>query len=149
MGGVSSGEITADEIDGVACVCMQGLIRTENNGGFVQLSAELPRVSSLDYDRFTGLLLRVRGNDETYTAHLRTSELSRPWQSYRQPFDARPQWRTVALPFGDFQPHRTDVPMDLSNLTKLGLVAIGRAFDAELCVSRISLYNAKSSRIPA
>ncbi len=140
MGGISRGEMWADEVEGESCVCLRGRVRTENNGGFVQLLADLSTSGGADYGRYTGLQLRVRGNGETYSAHLKTSELSFPWQSYRQSFIAPGRWSQVRLPFADFLPHRTNVPLNLGALRKLGLVAIGRDFSAELCVTSVFLY---------
>ncbi len=42
-----------------------------------------------------GSQLDVFGNGEEYGVHLRTDALTRPWQSYRQIFTARAEWRTV------------------------------------------------------
>jgi len=140
MGGISRGEMTLDEVDGEACVRLRGSVSTKNNGGFVQLLADLSTSGHTGYDRCTGLLLRVRGNGETYNAHLKTSELTFPWQSYRHSFTAPGRWSQVRLPFTDFVPHRTEVPLNLGALSKLGIVAIGRDFAAELCVASVLLY---------
>jgi hypothetical protein len=63
-----------------------------------------------------------------------------PWQSYRGRFRAGPEWREIRLPFDGFEPHRIGVPLDAGKLRSLGLVAIGRAFTAELCVAEVGLY---------
>ena len=81
-----------------------------------------------------GVELDVFGNDEEYGIHLRTEDLTRPWQSYRQSFRAEPQWRTVQFRFQDFVPYRIDVPLDTRRLRRIGVVAIGRAFSADLAV---------------
>ena len=44
------------------------------------------------------------------------------------------EWRTVQLPFDHFVPRRTDVLLDTHRLRRIGLVAIGRAFSADLAV---------------
>jgi hypothetical protein len=46
----------------------------------------------------------------------------------------------MRLPFDRFEPHRLTVPLDLRHLRRLGLVAIGRAFHADLAVSVVGLY---------
>jgi hypothetical protein len=66
--------------------------------------------------------------------HLRTKDLTRPWQSYRHTFRADSQWRTVQCRFQDFVPYRTDTPLDTRRLRRIGVVAIGRAFSADLSV---------------
>jgi hypothetical protein len=40
----------------------------------------------------------------------------------------------VRLAFADFVPHRIQVPLDVRRLRRIGLVAIGRAFAADLAV---------------
>lgn len=86
----------------------------------------------------------VLGNNETYNIHLRTSETSRPWQSYRHSFIATQAWCTLRLPFSEFTPHRIDVPLDTSRVRRIGLVAIGRAFEADLSISGLQFYSARS-----
>jgi hypothetical protein len=43
----------------------------------------------------------------------------------------------VRLNFRDFASHRTDVPLDLRRLRRIGIVAIGRAFSADLAVGGV------------
>jgi len=47
---------------------------------------------------------------------------------------------TVFLPFEAFAPYRLDQPLDTQRLKRIGLVAIGRAFSADLMVASIRLY---------
>ena len=72
---------------------------------------------------------------------LGTSDLTRPWQSYRQSFRADPQWRTAYFRFEEFVPYRTDVPLNTQRLRRIGVVAIGRAFSADLAVGGVRLMN--------
>ena len=53
---------------------------------------------------------------------------------------ASPEWRDVLLPFADFEPYRIGTPLDASRLVRLGVVAIGRAFHADLCLAEAGLY---------
>jgi hypothetical protein len=46
----------------------------------------------------------------------------------------------VQLPFSDFVPHRVEAPLDLAQVRRIGLVAIGRAFRADLRVARVEFY---------
>ena len=62
------------------------------------------------------------------------------WQSYRAQFIARPEMQTFEFPFSKFQPYRITAPLNLTKLRRIGLVAIGREFHADLTVCRISLY---------
>lgn len=139
MGGVSDGRLSEAEIDGRRALCLAGRVRLENDGGFVQMALDLsPDGRPVDASRFAGLALEVTGNGERYGLHLRTADVVRPWQSYRASFEAGPGWHRVALPFSAFAAHRVTAPLDPSRLRRIGLVAIGRAFDARLCVSRIA-----------
>jgi hypothetical protein len=72
--------------------------------------------------------------------HLRTGDTRIVWQSYRVSFLAGPRWETLYFPFEDFQPHRIDKPLDTSTLRRLGVVAIGREFQADLCIARLAFY---------
>jgi hypothetical protein len=75
-----------------------------------------------------------------YNLHLRTSGLWLPWQSYRTEFLATDHWQTVRAPFASLNPYRTHKKFDPRHLTRLGLVAIGREFDADLCISQVRFY---------
>ena len=116
-------------------------MRLENNGGFVQAALDLaPTEAMFDATGFTGLRLTARGNGETYALHLRTADARRPWQSYRAPFTVEDRWSRILLPFTGFKPHRLTAALDTRRLRRLGLVAIGRAFAADLMVCEVSLY---------
>jgi hypothetical protein len=86
------------------------------------------------------VLVVAYGNGETYGVHLRTPDCVRPWQSYRAGFIAGTEWQEIKLPFDRFEPHRLTAPLDVRQLRRLGLVAIGRAFHADLAVSVVGLY---------
>ena len=141
MGGVSRGSIVKETLEGREAVRMRGDVSIENNGGFLQIALDLAsETGSFDAGGFTGLELDVLGNHESYGAHLRTMDLTRPQQSYRQSFIATPDWQTLQLPFVQFMPYRTDIPLDVRRLRRIGLVAIGREFAADLAVARLGFY---------
>lgn len=141
MGGVSEASVTRERMDGRESLRLTGDVRTENNGGFIQAALNLAEDDNgLDASGFKGLRIIVRGNGETYSLHLRTPDTIRPWQSYRSRFETGTDWRAVDLPFSAFTPYRIDTPMDTSRLRRLGLVAIGREFRADLAISRIAFY---------
>ena len=73
-----------------------------------------------------------------YSVHIYTPDCGRPWQSYRSQSRAQPQWETVTLPLTSYKPHRLEPPLDESRLTRMGLVALGRPFRADLAVSEIA-----------
>lgn len=144
MGGVSSGQLLPDTQAGRACLRITGEVRLENNGGFLQAALDLPGDPAFDASAFAGLELDVYGNDEPYNLHLRTDDVWLPWQSYRATFTAGAGWHTVRLPFADFSPYRIGSPLDLARLKRIGIVAIGRAFRADLCVARLALYRVQA-----
>jgi len=138
MGGISQASIAHDTIDGRQCLRLTGDVCLENNGGFLQAALDLhPSAKTIDASGYTGVRLVVRGNGERYSVHLRTSDNVRSWQSYRAHFTAGADWETIHLSFGDFTPHRLDAPLDTTRLRRIGLVAIGRAFHADLAVCEI------------
>ena len=135
MGGVSKAIMTRDEIAGRAAIRMRGEVSLENNGGFVQIALDLSAEGrAVDACSWSGIELDVLGNGEDYGIHLRTDDLTKPWQSYRQVFTAHRGWRTVQLPFDRFLAHRTNLPLDTHRLRRIGVVAIGRAFSADLAL---------------
>jgi hypothetical protein len=79
-------------------------------------------------------------NDKAYNLHLRTTDLTRPWQSYRQSFTAPPAWTAHRLPFDDFALHRTSAPLDTAKLRRIGILAIGEAFDADIAIGGLRFY---------
>jgi Complex I intermediate-associated protein 30 (CIA30) len=141
MGGVSQGTLHAPTAGEHAPVRMRGAVSTENNGGFIQIAMDLqPDGGPFDASTFRGIGLEVFGNGETYGVHLRTTDMVRPQQSYRHSFTAPHHPTVLRLPFADFVAHRIETPFDPSRLRRVGLVAIGRAFDADLSVARLWLY---------
>ena len=140
MGGISSGELIETVVEGVSCLRLLGQVSLENNGGFVQASIDLDEAGLFDASAYRGIALRVCGNGEIYNLHLRTDDTRIVWQSYRASFQTANSWQTVHLAFDDFKPHRIDVPLDRTRLRRLGVVAIGKAMQADICFSSISLY---------
>ena len=140
MGGISQEAIALTEIDGRRCLKLTGDVRLENSGGFIQMALDLAlEGQTLNASTYNGVLVVARGNGESYGVHLRTPDCIRPWQSYRAGFTAAPEWQEIRLPFDRFEPHRLTAPLDLRRLRRLGLVAIGRAFHADLAVSAVGL----------
>jgi len=141
MGGVSAGRMTRELVAGRPAIRLTGEVSLENNGGFLQVALDLaPDGGPVDATGFTGISLTVFGNGEDYGLHLRTADLTRPWQSYRSGFTATGSWQEIRLPFAGFVAHRTDVALDLSRLRRLGIVAIGRAFAADVALGGAGFY---------
>ncbi|MGK0173150.1 MAG: hypothetical protein ACI9W2_004897 [Gammaproteobacteria bacterium] len=141
MGGISDMAVSRETLDRKRCLRLTGTVSLENRGGFIQMALDLAQQGgTLDASAFSGLVILVKGNGERYSVHLRTPDAVRPWQSYRSEFTAGPQWTEVRLPFSEFQPHQLDSPLDTLRLSRLGIVAVGRAFAADVALARIALY---------
>lgn len=139
MGGVSSGKVSFLQDDGDTHARMTGSVSTQNNGGFIQFRMKLP--SPLPKSA-VGLRLVVRGNDQRYFMHLRTSGTLLPWQYYQAGFEVNREWSEVRLPFIAFKASGSllrSVPRPES-LKSLGIVAFGRDHEAEIDVREVSYY---------
>ena len=142
MGGLSNGTMLREVVQDREAIHMRGDVSLENNGGFLQIAVDLaPDGAPIDASHWAGIEIDVIGKDESYNLHLRTADVARTWQSYRQSFIARPEWRTLRLPFADFEAHRIDVPLDLSKLRRIGIVAIGRAFHADIAIAGVRFHS--------
>ena len=141
MGGVSNGTMRRKVVGGREAIHLQGDVSLENNGGFLQIALDLaPGDAAVDASQWAGIEIDVIGNGERYNLHLRTADVVRPWQSYRQGFVAAPEWQSVRLPFAEFEAHRIDGPLDLSTLRRIGIVAIGRAFHADIAIGGVRFH---------
>ena len=141
MGGVSTGRVSQGVQQGRDATRLTGTVSLDNNGGFVQMAFDLaPDGSAVDASGFTGIELQVLGNAELYDLRLRTDALTRPWQSFRTEFLAPDKWSTLRIPFTDFMAHKTDARFDAAQLRRIGVLAIGRVFDADIAVASIQFY---------
>jgi hypothetical protein len=141
MGGRSSGVLRREVVQGRAALRLTGVVSLANNGGFVQMALDLAAGGgAVDASAWAGVEIDVLGNGEAYAVHLRTTAVTRPWQSWRQGFVAGPEWRMVRLPFVGFAPHRIEGALDPARLRRIGLVAIGRAFAADLSLGGARFY---------
>ena len=133
MGGVSTGRVTRGAVAGREAARLTGRVSLENDGGFVQMATPMPSAAG-----WAGIEIDLTGNGERYDIRLRTADLARPWQSYRAEVVAPRAWTTLRLSFGAFAPNRTEVPFDPARLRRLGIVAVGRVFDADVAVARLA-----------
>ncbi|WP_235962734.1 CIA30 family protein [Jannaschia marina] len=133
MGGVSTGTVTQQDVAGRPAVRLTGDVSTANDGGFIQMAADVgPPPNGA-----RGIAFDVLGNGETYELRLRTTALTRPWQSFRAPFVAPSVWTEVRLDFSELEPHKTEAEFDPTELRRIGLVAVGRDFRADLAVANL------------
>jgi hypothetical protein len=134
MGGVSSGGMTNEVVAGRTALRLRGQVRLENNGGFIQMALAVPA----PLGEWRALELDVYGNGHRYGLHLRTAAMTLPWQAWRSAFIATAEWRTVRLPLASFEPHRTSGTLRVAEVRRIGIVALGERFDADVCVSRLA-----------
>ena len=140
MGGISEGSLEFKKESDTYFYRMTGDLSLENNGGFIQFRTKIedhPRGKS-----FKGIRLRVRGNNNEYTVHIRTKYLFLPWQYYESAFQATEEWTTIELPFTTFKKSNFYQPSDVSSqdIKTIGIVAIGREFKAQIDLASIELY---------
>ena len=141
MGGVSKATMVRETVSGRSAIRLRGDVSLANNGGFVQIALDLhSNGEAIDAGSWNGIEIDVFGNDEEYALNLRTTDLTRPWQSYRQIFSAPKKWITVRLPFDKFLNSRTDIPINLHRLRRIGVIAIGRAFSPDISIAGIRFY---------
>lgn len=136
MGGVSSGELRLHAGATGTVAHLTGQVSLDNDGGFIQMAFDV----DADASDWSGIEIDVRGNGEIYELRLKTDQLSRPWQSFRAAFMAGPEWQTIRLEFDAFQAHRTDAVFDAAQLRRVGVLAIGRAFEADVSVTNVRFF---------
>ncbi|MDB2590271.1 CIA30 family protein [Candidatus Thioglobus sp.] len=141
MGGLSQGQLSLDVYKDKNCLRMRGNVTTENNGGFVQIALPLSKNNTFDASDYSGVEIEVAGNSEIYNIHFRTDELWFPWQSYRSSFKAESDWKKYRIPFKELDKYKTFHEFSQGKIKRIGLVAIGREFQADLCLADIRFYN--------
>jgi hypothetical protein len=142
MGGISQGTMVWETVAGRRAVRMRGEVSLENSGGFIQIALDLAADgATFDASAWRGIELDVCATrEEEYSLRLRTSDLTKPWQSYRQSFTTKPHWQTVQLRFDQFEQNRAEISLDIRRLRRLGVVAIGRAFSVDLALAGIRFF---------
>ncbi len=140
MGGVSTGKFTVEEVEGVKCYKMTGDVSTKNNGGFIQIRSKLsPEINSKDY---TGVYIKVYGNEKNYNLHLRTGLTLAPWQYYSYTFVSSNNWIEIRAPFIEFKKSNFYQPKSIlgQRIKSVGLVAGFDNFKSDICLSEIGFY---------
>ncbi|MEA1989334.1 MAG: CIA30 family protein [Pseudomonadota bacterium] len=140
MGGVSQGQVTFESNQESPCHCLSGLVSLENNGGFLQMQLTNLNQLGINFSDYQGVYLEVKGNNRAYNLHIRTSQLWLPWQSFRVTFDVAEQWQRLFIPFSQFSPYKTLVSLQPNKIKRLGILAIGEAFQANICIRTLGVY---------
>lgn len=139
MGGVSTGSAEFLSEDGARFARLAGRVSTANNGGFIQMRADLPEPPPAGA---AGVRLVVRGDGQRYFVHVRTGGTLLPWQYYQAGFETGPDWAEVRLPFSAFRAsgallRREPRP---ETIRSVALVAFGRDHDAQADLREIGFY---------
>lgn len=161
--------LTREIFDGRLSNVLRGIVKMDNNGGFIQMATNLKRDgTSVDASKYDGLELLVQNGAQEvesfnvqyvhafnvhascfYNAHtaldsIKTTDCLRPFSSYRKAFEIRPRvWEKIRLPFSEFRgngPGADSTPFDLSCLKRFGIVAIGKPMEVELAIAGVRLY---------
>ena len=140
MGGVSTGNFNVEEVEGSKCYRMTGNVSTQNNGGFIQIRSKLfPEIKSNDY---SGIYIKVYGNEKNYNLHLRTGLTLAPWQYYSFTFYSNKNWKEIKAPFSEFKKSNFYQPKSIlgQNIKSIGLVAGFDNFKSDICLGEIGFY---------
>jgi hypothetical protein len=143
MGGRSEIQAGYREHDGGHSLYMQGPVRLENNGGFIQV--RLPLGTSregFDASAYAGVAITLRGRPGPYYLHIRNQQTQRVWHYYRAALEVTEHWQRVVVAFSDFDSEHLRAPLDLRQLRSLAIVAYGEAFEAELEIARLEFVPA-------
>ena len=154
MGGISEGQVSLEQDGDKVFIRLSGDIRTDNNGGFIQLRTstslsnkplmfKLLHNSKKDGKKLQGIRLKVKGNGEKYHIFIQTTIFYRlPTGYHIATFDTSPNWKMVDLPFNKFKELNSNKNsnFDANNIKTFGIVAYGRDFTSDLSVSSIEFY---------
>ena len=139
MGGVSTGRVSFRNENGKTYARMTGEVSTKNRGGFIQFRRT---ISKKDADGAKGVRLIVRGNNQQYFVHLRTSGTILPWQYYQGNFETTDGWNEIRIPLSSFKASGRilNTKIRASSLKSIGIVAYGRNHKALVDILEIGLY---------
>jgi hypothetical protein len=142
MGGVSEMNARIESEGSNNILHLSGNVSLKNNGGFIQVRLRLDENKrSFDATEYAGVALRVRGKDQGYYVHLRTTRTVFPWSHYAQQFPVSEEWTTVTLPFENFQSQNMNSSRpDPGKLVSIAIVAAKKEFFADLYVDSVYLY---------
>lgn len=138
MGGVSTGELRRQERHGSLCTCLSGRTSLENNGGFLQMKLDVE--ASWPCAEYAGMFIELCGAAHDYNLNVKTSQLEKPWQSFRCTLPVKPEWTRFIVPYAQLSPHRTDAALAPGKIRSVAVIGIGEAFDVDVCVRRFGFY---------
>ena len=139
MGGISTGRVDfiSEGVDSYAR--MTGNVSLENNGGFIQIRRE---VENYFKEPSEGIELNIRGNNQQYFVHIKTTGTFLPWQYYQAPISTTSEWQLVKVPFSNFERSSGWFAREIaaSKIRSIGIVAFGKEHDVKIDVENIAIY---------
>ena len=137
MGGVSDGKLEFINMEGYSFARMTGYVSLENNGGFIQFRKE---VNGTGHNDSKGLVVNVRGNNQKYFLHIRTTGTILPWQYYQAPFEVTQDWKKIKIAYDIFE--RSGIMLSKKvkpkKITSIAIVAFG--FEQEVLIDVNNIY---------
>jgi hypothetical protein len=147
MGGLSSGRMEHVFHHGRPALRLTGDVSLANNGGFLQVNLDLAENGrAFDASAWDGIAITLRGDGGAYAVNLRSTDLDRPWQSYRAFLHSAQSWQCYRLPFESFRPHRTDIALDPRHLRRVGVIAIGEARHVDVALGDLRFFSQAAVR---
>ena len=136
MGGESYGKMQFIKEDDKSFARMTGIVSLENNGGFIQIRKKLEYSLSKDSK---DIKIEVRGNNQEYYIHIRTSGTILPWQYYQAPFLATNAWEIQNIKLEEFKRSGIMLAKKINpkNIKSIAIVAYGKEYEAFVEVNNI------------
>jgi len=141
MGGISTGGVEFERIEGEYIAILTGNVTTENNGGFIQIRRDL---SGINLDKANSIRLIAKGNKQKYFVFLRTTGTILPWQYYQSEFTVDEDFSEFILPIEGFKKFSIGYTgflmankINPKKITSIGLVAFGRDHLAEIYIKEL------------
>jgi hypothetical protein len=118
---------------------MTGIVSLENNGGFIQIRKKIDYSLSKNSK---AIKIEVRGNNQEYFVHIRTSGTILPWQYYQAPFLATNAWETQNINLDEFKRSGIMLAKNINpkNIKSIAIVAYGKEYEAVVEVNNIIIY---------
>jgi len=139
MGGESDGKVEFIKEDDKSFARMTGIVSLENNGGFIQIRKKIDYSLSKNSK---AIKIEVRGNNQEYFVHIRTSGTILPWQYYQAPFLATNAWETQNINLDEFKRSGIMLAKNINpkNIKSIAIVAYGKEYEAVVEVNNIIIY---------
>ena len=86
--------------------------------------------------------IQVRGNNQEYFIHIRTSGTILPWQYYQAPFIASDKWEIQDIKLIEFKRSGIMLAKKINpkNIKSIAIVAYGKEHEAFIDVNNIIIY---------